>query len=456
MIQQPPHRHTFFTCVLGLCLGLTLQAEAQQTRSGGTGGGFGGGGFGGGGFGGGSRSSTSSSSSTGSTARQYPNNTTIGDAYFSIDPETHRLVYIADEATAKYISQVLTNLDRPKPQVLIKVAFIEVSRSTGLDLGVDASFRGTTGSSPSTSIVTNYTSSSTTTTSGTNTTVNSIATSVIAPLTSMLPTSFLTGSNVTGGNVLPGLSSVSGVGGLYQILGQDYQVTLHAIATAGKAKILSRPSIIARNNQPATILVGQEVPLITGVNYDSLGNQHNSITYTDVGVILKVTPFITEDGLVQMLLSPQISELDPTLSVPISYTSTGTPINAPIIDIRSADTVVVTPDGQTVVIGGLIQNTKSEAESKVPFLGDIPILGNLFKRKVTSEDKSELLIFLTPHVIQIPSQLAALTSTERARSDAVKSLNEKELDRFLDTIPPKKDSKKSSKTKPLAPAPSSN
>jgi general secretion pathway protein D len=271
----------------------------------------------------------------------------------------------------------------------------------------------------------------------------------------MIPTSFLTGSNVTGGNVLPGLSSVSGVGGLYQIMGQDYLVTLHAIATAGKAKILSRPSIIARNNQPATILVGQEVPLITGVNYDSLGNQHNSITYTDVGVILKVTPFITEDGLVQMLLSPQISELDPGPGVAISYTTTGTPINAPIIDIRSADTVVVTPDGQTVVIGGLIQNTKSEAESKVPFLGDIPILGNLFKRKTTSEDKSELLIFLTPHVIQIPSQLAVLTSTERARSDAVKSLNEKELDRFLDTIPPKKDSKsakKPAKAKPLPPS----
>jgi general secretion pathway protein D len=274
----------------------------------------------------------------------------------------------------------------------------------------------------------------------------------------MLPTSFLTGSNITGGSVLPGLPSVTGVGGLYQILGQDYQVTLHALAVAGKAKILSRPSIIARNNQPATIIVGQEIPLITGVNYDSLGNQHNSITYTDVGVILKVTPFITEDGLVQMLLSPQISQLDPSLSIPISSQPNGTTVNAPVIDIRSADTVVVTPDGQTVVIGGLIQNTKSEAESKVPFLGDIPMLGNLFKRKVTSEDKSELMIFLTPHVIQIPAQLVALTSTERAHSDAVKSLNERELDRFLDTVPPKKDSKgakKSTKAKPMVP-PESN
>ena len=446
MIKQPPHWRTFFTCIVGLSLGLALQASAQQRP----------GGFGGGGGFGGSRSSTGSSSSTGSTARQYPNNTTIGDAYFSIDPETHRVVYIADEATARYISQVLTNLDRPKPQVLIKVAFIEVSRNAGLDLGVDASFRGTTGYTPSTSMVTNYTSSSTTTTSGTNTTVNGIATSVIGPLTSMLPTSFLTGSNITGGSVLPGLPSVTGVGGLYQILGQDYQVTLHALATAGKAKILSRPSIIARNNQPATITVGQEVPLITGVNYDSLGNQHNSITYTDVGVILKVTPFITEDGLVQMMLSPQISQLDPTISIPISSQPNGQTVNAPVIDIRSADTVVVTPDGQTVVIGGLIQSTKSEAESKVPFLGDIPILGNLFKRKVTSEDKSELLIFLTPHVIPIPSQLASLSTAERARSDAVKSLNENELDKFLDTLPTKSSKKKSGRTMPIQPPTSSN
>ena len=73
------------------------------------------------------------------------------------------------------------------------------------------------------------------------------------------------------------LRPLGGANGLYQILGQDYQVTLHAIAQAGKAKVLSRPSILARNNQPATIQVGQQVPLITGITYDSLGNQHNAI-----------------------------------------------------------------------------------------------------------------------------------------------------------------------------------
>ena len=442
MIKQPANRHSYFIRILGLCLGLALPAGAQ-TRSGGTSGGFGG-------FGGASRSSTSTGSSAGSTTRQYPNNTTIGDAYFSIDPETHRVVYIADEATAAYIRQVLTNLDRPKPQVLIKVVFVEVQHNTGLDFGIEGSFNRNLGySSTATSLVTNWQVLPSYTTVGSNSVLSgtSIVPQSISSLTSRLPTTFLSGTNISG------IAGLTGAGtGLYQIMGQDYQVTLHAIATAGNAKILSRPSIIARNNQPATITVGQEVPLITGVTYDSLGNTHNAVTYTDVGVILKVTPFITEDGLVQMMLSPQISQIDPTVSIPIATSVTGATINAPVIDIRSADTVVVTPDGQTVVIGGLIQNAKSESESKVPFVGDIPLLGNLFKRKVTTDTKSELIIFLTPHIIQAPSQLASLSATERARSAAVKALTEKELDKFLDTLPvkpPKGAAKKPAKSQAL-------
>ncbi len=215
-------------------------------------------------------------------------------------------------------------------------------------------------------------------------------------------------------------------------------MTLHAIAQAGKAKVLSRPSILARNNQPATITVGQEVPLITGTTFDSLGNQHNSYTYTSVGVILKVTPFITEDGLVEMMVSPQISEIDPALGIPISASANGTTINAPVIDIRSADTVAVTPDGVTVVIGGLMQNSKSSTVTKIPFLGDIPLLGALFRRTQLSDAKSELIIFMTPHIVAAPNELAALTAKERQRSDAAKGLTEEELNKFLDELPKQK------------------
>jgi type II secretory pathway component GspD/PulD (secretin) len=103
--------------------------------------------------------------------------------------------------------------------------------------------------------------------------------------------------------------------------------------------------------------------------------------------------------------------------------------------VRSADTVVVTADGQTVVIGGLMQTSKSKTDTKIPLLGDIPVLGNLFKRQQKSDTQDELVILLTPHVVQAPSQLAALSATEQKKSDAIKSASEQELDRILDRLP---------------------
>jgi general secretion pathway protein D len=218
---------------------------------------------------------------------------------------------------------------------------------------------------------------------------------------------------------------------LYQILGKDYQVTLRAIAQSGKAKVLSRPSILARNNQPATITVGQSVPLITSVSYNGLnGTPINAISYRDVGVILRVTPFITADGMVEMMVSPQISSIDPSLSIPISAG-----VNAPVIDIRSADTVAVTADGQTIIIGGLMESDKSATDTKIPFLGDIPVLGNLFKRKQKNDVKTELLIFLTPHIVQNPTELAALTARERTKAEALKDFTDEEINRVLDSLP---------------------
>ena len=115
------------------------------------------------------------------------------------------------------------------------------------------------------------------------------------------------------------------------------------------------------------------------------------------------------------------------------------PVYAPNINIRSANTVVVTPNGQTVVIGGLISNTKSSADSKVPFLGDIPLLGQLFKASSKAESKTELLMFLTPHVVQAPAQLAGLATGEMNQTRLItNSVSEQELDQFLERVPVKK------------------
>jgi len=371
--------------LLGLCLWAALPARAQFP------------GFGGFGQ---NRNNNNTSSST----RQYNAAGTVGNATISVDPETRQLIVITDEETSQQISNVVSSLDRPKPQVLIKVVFVEVSHADGSDIGVEGGFTGTdkgiTGNGANVFGL-----------SGLNQIATNIQKNALGqPVQSFIPTP-------------PGA-------GLYQILGQDYQVTLRAIAASGKAKILSRPSILARNSQPANILVGQSVPLITNVRYDTFGNAINSVSYTDVGIILRVTPFITSDGQVELIVAPEISSISATDSVTIS-----TGVQAPVIDKRSADTVVVTPDGQTVIIGGLIANRKTQSVSKIPLLGDIPFLGFAFRSTTKKDVKTELLIFLTPHIVQAPSQLAAVSAAEQQKTGVTRSMTEEELDRYLDQLP---------------------
>jgi type II secretory pathway component GspD/PulD (secretin) len=342
------------------------------------------------------RSSSNRSGSGSSSTRSYNSNGTMGDATIASDQETKSVVVITDEETGQAISQIVTNLDRPKPQVLIKVVFLEVTHTDDSDLGVEGS----------------YTHKISNTTTG------------------ILSTAF-------------GLASESN-GGFYSILGKDFQVALHTMMTAGKTEVLSRPSVLARHNQMATIVVGQQVPLITGTTYDNYGKQINSIKYTDIGIILKVTPFITKDEMVEMIINPTISSLtDQTVEI-------ATGVNVPIIANRSADTVVITPDGMPVVIGGLLQNQVIDSTKKVPLLGDIPLLGWAFKRNTKSDVKTELIMILIPHIMRTPEQLAAMSSHEANQLKvAPKAFSQEELDRFIDSLPVKKDSliKSTQKTK---------
>ena len=201
----------------------------------------------------------------------------------------------------------------------------------------------------------------------------------------------------------------------------------HALATKNKTQILSRPSILTRSSQQATIMVGQSVPLITNSRVsDTTNTTINTVQYQDVGIILRVTPFITEEGLVEMIVSPEISSLSAT-TVPISNT-----VSSPVIDKRSADTVVVTPSDQTIVIGGLISTQKNARDSKVPLLGDIPLIGAAFRRQVKDDEKTELLIFMTPHVVATPEDLTKLAAKEKEQMEmAPKAFDEKELKRYI-------------------------
>ncbi len=370
--------------------------------------------------GGGGGATRRAGSGTGQTTREYPNNTQVGDAMISIDPETRKIIVVTDDETNLQIKDVIQSLDQPRPQVLIKVVFLEVTHNNSSDIGVEGGYvKGIGGGAQ-----------------------GSIANAFGASPLSLAATGAV--NNVLGQNI-QNFSPTPPGAGLYQILGSDYQVALRAIAQAGKAEILSRPSILARNNQPATISLGQQVPLVSNTRFDAVNGQINTVTYQSVGIILRVTPFITPDGLVEMIVSPETSQLaDRSQWVPISKDAL-----APVINSRLADTVVVVPDGQTVIIGGLMETQMNTSESKVPLLGDIPWLGNAFKRKQKQSVKTELMIFLTPHIVAAPSQLAGLTADERKNSLLKpKSISEEELHRIIDGIPikdPKAEDSKSSR-----------
>jgi general secretion pathway protein D len=424
--------------VLALLFCAAMETQAQQQRPTG-GGGFGGfGGFGGGGFNNANRNNAGSSSSS-----QYNNNGQVGSAVISVDPVTHNIIVIADKETSEQIGRVVASLDAPEPQVLIKVVFLEVQDNKASAIGVQGTY---TGVSPKYSQIIGYaTNFAVANSSGLVTPANPANSSDTIVPTGITPINQTLSVNNNFG--LPQtLAGAAGNGGLYQFMGSDFNATLQAIATAGKAQVLSRPSILARDGQMAEIVVGQSVYLPSGVSFSAVGNSATTVptingTYQNVGIQLDVTPFIGANNLVQMILEPQITSID--TSTPGQVIEGGSIISsavyAPNINKRSANTVVVTPDGQPVVIGGLIANEKSVNDSQIPLLGDIPLLGQLFKFSAKSNQKSELLIFLTPHIVQMPSQLAALSARETGQSQLItNSISEQELDRFLERVPVKK------------------
>ena len=334
-----------------------------------------------------SSSRSGSNSAGGMGSRQYFNNTMLGDALIEFDVETRSIIVIADEETNLQITELIKELDKPKSQVLIKVAFVELTHNNNSDIGIDAIFSGSIGGGE--------------------------------------------GNSLTEGNALTAGTAfdLGGSGGLVQLNYDDVSVTMNALAEEGRLEILSRPSILTRNNREALISVGSLVPFMQTGNVNSVtGVQIPQYEYEPIGISLRVTPYITPHGLVELSLFPEISETtDDKIEV-----SEG--LQLPVFATRSAQTVVVTPNGKTVIIGGLMQDNKVETVRKVPLLGDIPILGLLFKHTELKDTKTELLIFLTPFIVQNPNDLVALTEQERSGS-TVKAGTEsgKRLDNFLNT-----------------------
>ncbi len=192
-----------------------------------------------------------------------------------------------------------------------------------------------------------------------------------------------------------------GSGGLnfsYAILDQAkrWQAKVAAMAQKGKVDILSSPSVLASDNKEAKINVSTEIPVATTTyTYDPTATDNllqTSIQYRNTGVILAVTPHINENGLVSMAVNQEVSEQAEQVEV-------GEGDKRLSFFKRSVDTTLTVKNGQTIVIGGLIRETKSDTTAGVPCMGDVPVLSYLFGKKTSSTNKNELIIFITPKVI---------------------------------------------------------
>jgi general secretion pathway protein D len=198
-----------------------------------------------------------------------------------------------------------------------------------------------------------------------------------------------------------GLGSAS-TGFNYTLTAGQYQVFLQAAATDTKFNVLSTPRIFTTNNATAQINISQSIPYETNDTVEN-GEQIINYDFLDVGIVLTVTPRITSNGFVTMDVSQTANEF-------VSYTS----FNAPIVNQREAQTTVSVKDGQTIVLGGIIQDQVTDTVNKIPVLGDLPLIGPLFRSDNKADDKTELLVFLTPHVIKSAEDAQQLKSETEA------------------------------------------
>jgi type II secretory pathway component GspD/PulD (secretin) len=183
----------------------------------------------------------------------------------------------------------------------------------------------------------------------------------------------------------------------------EFDLVIHALARSDKANLLSAPKITTINGQKANIQITRSVPYITDADLENIGTANRPIwrwDYTleeeEVGITLVVTPRVGEDSkIITLELEPEIE----VLSCRLSFISTNESLGWPVIDRRSTRTTVMVQSGETIVMGGLLDDRDDEVEQKVPILGDIPLLGNLFRHKYTKRIKKNLLIFVTASLI---------------------------------------------------------
>ncbi len=295
------------------------------------------------------------------------------------DEKSNKIVISASPRYIETVSQIVQELDAAPPQVMIQVLLAEVTLDDTDTWGMDINVGGIVAS-----------------------------------------------SKIGGdGYVFDALAGGAGVAtslGVpnFSVASTDFTLLLRALEEQGRLEVLSRPHIIVNNNEEATINVGENIAIVTGVDRDQFGGSTANVTREDIGIILNVRPSISVDGFVRVDIAPEISQLS-ARSVEIDQN-----FSAPIITQRLVDTTVTVKDGQTVVIGGLIQTIDEYRKSKLKGLGDIPLFGPLFRTSDKSKVKTELLVILTPYVIPGDSPAGELRQ---------RHLSQQHLDRMDDNEP---------------------
>ncbi|SEQ85712.1 general secretion pathway protein D [Pseudomonas lutea] len=314
----------------------------------------------------------SEDSSSSSTNNQNGNNDT--GVRITAQKSSNQLLIRARPSQWNEIQSAIRRLDNPPMQVQIETRILEVSLTGSLSLGVQWYLGRLAGNSPVTDSNGNVT----------NSVVNA------------------SGSQGALGRGGAGLGSTDAL--FYSFVSNNLQVALHALETNGNTRVLSAPSLVVMNNQEAQIQVGDNIPISqTSVNTTS-DLTFNSVQYIQTGVILDVVPRINPGGLVYMDIQQQVS----------SDTGTRTDSNGnPSISTRAVTTQVAVQSGQTVLLGGLIQQNDAESDNSVPYLGRIPGLHWLFGNTTRSKNRTELIVLITPRVITSNSQASQITDEYR-------------------------------------------
>ncbi|UCP00123.1 type II secretion system secretin GspD [Metapseudomonas lalkuanensis] len=289
------------------------------------------------------------------------------------DESLNALVMLAEPDVVAAMEDIVRQLDVPRAQVMVEAAIVEISgditEALGVQWAVDA--RGDTGGLGGVNF---------------GNTGLSVGTVLNAIRDDEIP------------DALPD-GAIIGIGT------DHFAALITALSANNKSNLLSTPSLLTLDNQKAEILVGQNVPFQTGTfTTDASGanNPFTTIERQDIGVTLKVTPHINEGATLRLEIEQEISSIAPTAS-----------LTAQAVDLitnkRSIKSTILAEDGQVIVLGGLIQDDITQTDSKVPLLGDIPILGRLFRSTRDTHVKRNLMVFLRPTVVRDRAGLAALS-----------------------------------------------